>query len=41
MRRAYELAKIGATEPDALDRQRVNQDIFREGLVIYCRELAQ
>lgn len=32
-----ELAKIGATERDAMIRQRVGQDIFREALMTYWR----
>lgn len=32
-----ELAKIGATERDALIRQRVGQDIFRDALMTYWR----
>jgi predicted restriction endonuclease len=32
-----ELAKIGATERDALVRQRVGQDIFRDALMTYWR----
>lgn len=33
-----ELAKVGATERDALVRQRVGQDIFRQALMTYWRE---
>ena len=37
VRRAYELAKIGATERDALIRQRIGQGIFRDALMTYWR----